>query len=605
MNSSRQPSDKLPLNAKLKTLPDAPGVYLFYDNRGKIIYIGKAKSLKKRITSYFHKEKHEHVKVRLMVKRITDVSFVIVETEFDALLLENTLIKKWQPRYNVLLKDDKTFPWICIKKEAFPRVFSTRRPVKDGSEYFGPYASVKTMNALLELIRRLYKLRNCNLNLSEENIKKGKYKVCLEYHIGNCNGPCCGYETEGAYKETISHIRQLIKGHIGSIVQHMKKMMQAHAKNYAFEEAHVLKEKIELIVNYQKKSTVVSSKISNIDVFSIKSHADIAFVNFFKIINGAIVQSHSIELKKKLKESEAELLGYAITDLRLRLKSDSKEIIVPILPDICLPDIKYTIPQRGEKKHLLELSERNVKYFMMSYLKSLHEKKSITPASRIMASLAVDLKLKEKPVHIECFDISNMQGSDAVAAMSVFINARPSKKMYRIFNIKTVEGPNDYASLEEVVYRRYKKTLEEKNALPQLIIIDGGKGQLSAALKSLRKLDIEHQVSIIGIAKKLEEIFLPGDNIPLYLDKRSESLRLIQKLRNEAHRFGIKHYRIKAEKRLINSELYSIKGIGEKTIEKLMQHFKSVTMLKKADYDEVVRVIGQAKAKILWDGLKE
>lgn len=587
------------LTEKVKVLPDVPGVYQFLDAHNKIIYIGKAKNLKKRVASYFGKEKYDNAKIRLMAKKISDVRFVIVETEFDALLLENTLIKKWQPRYNVLLKDDKTFPWICIKNEDFPRVFHTRTILKDGSDYYGPYASVKTMYALLSLIRQLYKLRSCNYKLTPENILQKKYKLCLEYHIGNCLGPCQGLESTEHYSETITQVRDLIKGNLSAVVQKMQQLMKTHAQKYEFEKAQAIKEKIDLLVSYQKKSTVVSTTINNVDVFAINSDDNIAFVTYFKVINGAIVQSHTITLKKKLGEPPAVLLGFAVTDIRLRLQSTSKEVIVSEKPDSQLPGIKYTVPHRGDKKHLLELAQKNVRYYMLQHSKQLTEKKPVVPGERIMQTLSKDLRLKEKPVHIECFDISNLQGTDSVAAMSVFINARPAKKEYRLFNIKTVDGPNDYASLEEVVYRRYKRLVDEKKKLPQLIIIDGGKGQLSAAVKSLDKLGLLKMIAVIGIAKKLEEIFFPNDSIPLYLDKRSESLRLIQFMRNEAHRFGIKHYRKKAEKRVSHSELHSIKGIGETTASKLLSHFKSVKAVKDAPLEMLSEIVGKAKAHLI------
>ena len=585
----------------ITSLPDKPGVYQYFDASEKIIYIGKAKNLKKRVSSYFTNKTNDNAKLRMLVSKIQNIKFIIVETEFDAFLLENTLIKKFQPRYNVLLKDDKTFPWICIKNERFPRIFSTRNIIKDGSEYYGPYAYVRTMNVLLELIKQIYPLRNCNYNLSQENIEQGKLKVCLEYHLGNCKGPCINLQNEDDYNNTIKQIKNLVKGNISSVIHELKELMRQYATSLEYEKAQLVKEKIDMIANYQSKSIVVSATINNVDVFSIISDNDAAFVNYFKVINGAIVQSHTLELKKKLEETEDELLSLAITDIRLRFNSDAREIIVPFKPEIAIPGVKFLVPQIGDKKNLLSLSERNVRYYMLERKKQMMNLKKETPAERILNTLKKDLHMKETAQQIECFDISNMQGIDSVASMVVFKNAKPSKKDYRIFNIKSVEGPNDFASIEEVVYRRYKRILEENDNLPQLIIIDGGKGQLSSAMKSLTALGLIDKISIIGIAKKLEEIFFPGDSIPLYLDKRSESLKLIQNLRNEAHRFGIKHYRKKAEKRVIKSEFFSIKGIGPKITEKLFINFKSVNAIKEAPLEEIEKCIGKAKAKLMKD----
>jgi len=583
----------------LSNIPTLPGVYQFFDETKKIIYIGKAKNLKKRIASYFQKKEGLDNKVKVMLKRAHSLNYIIVDTEYDALLLENSLIKKWQPRYNILLKDDKTFPWICIKNEAFPRVFSTRHIIKDGSEYFGPFASVKTMYVLLDLIKKIYKLRTCKHNLAADNIKQKKYKVCLEYHINNCNGPCEAYETEEQYNETIKHIRHLVKGNISMVVQELKKMMQLYASHYEFEKAQIVKEKLDLLHNYQNKSTVVNSNINNVDVFSIKSLPHKAFVNYFKLINGAIVQSHNLEFNKKLDESDAEILTFAILDIRLRFNSTAKEVLIPLKIKSSIPGVKFSVPMIGDKKQLLELSQRNVNYFLLDCVKKEHEKNPKLKEERLLIQLKDDLKIKKHPKHIECFDISNMQGTHSVGALVVFKNSKPAKKEYRIFNIKTVEGPNDFASLEEVIFRRYKRVLDETQTMPQLIIIDGGKGQLSAAVKSLQKLNLMDKVSVIGIAKKLEEIFFPFDSIPLYLDKRSESLRLIQRIRDEAHRFGIKHYRKKAEKGTINSELQQIKGIGTETINKLLSAYKSVAEIKKQSKEELEKIIQPSKAEKL------
>lgn len=588
------------INDILKTLPDNPGVYQYFDETGKIIYVGKAKNLKKRVNSYFVKE-HEYGKINVLVRKIADIKFIIVDTEFDALLLENNLIKKYQPKYNVLLKDDKTFPWICIKHEAFPRVISTRHFIRDGSQYFGPYASVRMMNTLLDLIKSLYQLRTCGLNLSKEAISKGKYQVCLEYHIKNCKGPCEGLQTEEEYYETITQIKEIIKGNINSVTKQLKDLMTEYSAKMEFERAHFVKERIDLLEKYQSKSLVVNANIHNVDVFSITTDEDTAYVNYFKVINGAIIQSHTVELKKKLDETPEELLALAIVDFRERFSSNSPEIIIPFEIDIEIPRVSITVPQIGDKKKLLELSERNVKFYMLEKQK---QKDLVDPerhTKRILQQMSKDLRLKEQPVHIECFDNSNIQGNYPVAAMVVFKNAKPDKKEYRHFNIKTVEGPNDFASMEEVIFRRYSRLIEENKPLPQLIVVDGGKGQLSSALKSLEKLDLRGKISIIGIAKKLEEIYYPEDSIPLYLDKKSETLKVIQQMRDEAHRFGITHHRNRRSKGTIKTELTEITGIGEATSELLLKEFKSIKRIKQATIKEIAEIIGNAKAKVVFE----
>lgn len=584
----------------LRTLPDNPGVYQYYDAEGKIIYVGKAKNLKKRVLSYF-KDQHDSGKTMVLVKKIVDIKYIIVDTEIDALLLENNLIKKYQPRYNVLLKDDKTYPWICIKKEPFPRVFTTRIVVKDGSTYFGPYASGRVMHMVLDLIKQLYKLRNCNLKLDDKSIAANKFKVCLEYHIGNCKAPCVGKETEEDYDQTISEIREIIKGNINTVSRHLKILLQQYIEKMEFENAQIIKEKIDLLEKFQSKSTVVSPTINNVDVFSIVSDEKSGYVNFLKVMNGAIIQGHTIELKKKLDESDEELLTLAIAELRDRFNSDSKEIIVPFAIDTEFPNIEFTIPQRGDKKHLLELSERNVEYYKREKIKQESLVDPERHTKRILEQMKKDLHLSEEPRHIECFDNSNFQGAYPVAAMTVFKDAKPSKKDYRHFNIKTVEGPDDFASMEEVIYRRYKRVLEENQPLPQLIVVDGGKGQLSSAIESLEKLGLRGKVGIIGIAKKLEEIYFPNDSIPMYLDKRSETLKIIQQIRDEAHRFGITHHRSKRDKGTLKTELTEIKGISTTTAQKLLSHFKSVKNIKEADEAEMVEIIGKSKAKIVFD----
>ena len=592
------------IQSLLKTLPNNPGVYQYYDSEGKIIYVGKAKDLKKRVSSYFSKDQSENGKTHILVKKIVDIKFIIVDTELDALLLENNLIKKYQPRYNVLLKDDKTYPWICVKNERFPRVFTTRNIVKDGSVYFGPYASVKVMHTVLDLIKQLFKLRNCNLNLSEQNIKAKKFKVCLEYHIGNCKGPCVGHESEEEYNQTISSIKEIIKGNINTVSKHLKRILQTHVEKLEFEKAHIIKEKIDALEKFQSKSTVVSPTITNVDVFSITSDEKTAYVNFLKVVNGSIIQGHTIELKKKLDESNQELLALSIVELRERFHSDAKEVIVPFEIETEFPNIDFIIPQRGDKKHLLELSERNVEYYKREKIKQESLVDPERHTKRILEQMKKDLRLTEEPRHIECFDNSNFQGAYPVAAMTVFKDCKPSKKNYPHFNIKTVEGPDDFASMEEIIYRRYKRVLEENQSMPQLIVIDGGKGQLSAALESLDKLGLRGKVAIIGIAKKLEEIYFPGDSIPMYLDKRSESLKIIQQIRDEAHRFGITHHRNKRDKGTLKTELTEIKGISDTTAQKLLSHFKSVKKVKEANEKELTEIIGKAKAKIILDFYK-
>ncbi|MDO6595643.1 excinuclease ABC subunit UvrC [Oceanihabitans sp. 2_MG-2023] len=587
------------LKIQLKTLPSAPGVYQYFDEEGTLIYVGKAKNIKKRVSSYFTKT-HENGKTRVLVRKIASVKHIVVETETDALLLENNLIKKNKPRYNVLLKDDKSYPWICLKKERFPRVFSTRRVFKDGSEYFGPYTSMKTVSTLLDLIKGLYQLRTCNYDLSPEKIAAGKYKVCLEYHLGNCKGACEGLQTAQAYEENIIAIREILKGNFKDSLSQFKQQMKQFAEEMQFEEAQKIKEKIQVLENYQAKSTIINPKISNVDVFSIVSDESFGYVNFLQISYGSIIRSHTLEIKKKLDETDQELLELAITEIRQRFNSNSKEIYVPFKVNVG-ENLKITIPQLGDKKHILDLSIRNAKYFRMDRFKQIKITDPDRHVKRIMAQMKADLRLGEAPRHIECFDNSNIQGTHPVAACVVFKNGKPSKKDYRHFNIKTVVGPDDFASMEEVVYRRYKRLLDEKQPLPQLIIIDGGKGQLSSALKSLDALELRGKIAIIGIAKRLEELFYPNDPIPLYLDKKSETLKIIQQLRNEAHRFGIEHHRNKRSKTALNTELESIPGIGDKTIIELLKTFKSVKRISNAKLDELEAVVGVSRANKIYN----
>lgn len=590
---------QIPLEIQLSTLPESPGVYQFYDSEEKILYVGKAKILKKRVASYFTK-KHAYGKTRVLVKKIKSIRHIVVPTESDALLLENNLIKKYRPRYNVLLKDDKSYPFICIKNERFPRIFSTRKIVKDGSEYFGPYTSMRTIKTLLDLIKSVYPLRTCNYDLSKDKIESGKYKLCLEYHLGNCKGPCEGLQNLEEYNRQIADIREIIKGNFKYSLHYFKRQMKDLAAEMKFEEAQRIKEKIEVLANYQVKSTIVNPKINNVDVFSIISDDAFAYINFLQLSHGSIVRSHTMEIKKKLDEEDTELLQLAVIEIRQRFNSESRELYLPFKITV-VPDLKVTVPKLGDKKKILELSERNAKFFRQERFKQIRIIDPDRHTNRIMAQMKKDLRLAVEPRHIECFDNSNIQGSNPVAACVVFKNGKPSKKEYRHYNIKTVEGPDDFASMEEVVFRRYKRLMAEDEPLPQLIIIDGGKGQLSSALKSLDVLDLRGKIAIVGIAKRLEEIYFPEDPIPLYLDKKSESLKVIQQLRNEAHRFGIIFHRNKRSKAAINSELISIEGIGEKTAEELLKSFKSVKRIKEASLEKLSQKVGMARAKKIYE----
>ncbi len=584
----------------LADIPHKPGVYQYYDVTDTLIYIGKAKDLKNRVSSYFNQDKSQlNGKTKVLVAKIRKVTFTIVDTEIDAWLLENSLIKKHQPRYNILLKDDKTYPWIIIKKEAFPRLFLTRNLVKDGSTYFGPYASLSMMHTILDLIKATYPLRNCNLPLSKKNIDAGKFKVCLEYQIGNCKGPCQNYQTTANYNKNIEEIKNILSGKIGSVIKDVKQVIKNAVANLHFEQAHQYQQKLLILEKYQSKSTVVSSAISNVDVVSIASDERYAFVNYLKIINGSIIQTQTIEIKKRLDETDEELLTIAITEFRTKFNSTSKEIIVPF--EIILADehLKFTVPKLGEKKNLLELSQKNVLYFKREKLNQYEKLNPDLRTDRILTQMQKDLRLTQLPQHIECFDNSNFQGKYPVSAIVVFKDAKPSKKDYRHFNVKTVEGPNDFATMEEAVFRRYKRMLDEEQTLPQLIIIDGGKGQLSSAVSSLKKLGIANKVTIIGIAKRLEEIYYPNDSYPLYLDKKSETLKLIQQLRDEAHRFGITFHRKKRDQGTLKTELESITGIGKATANKLLIKFKSVSKIKTANETALAEVLNKTQIKTL------
>ncbi|WP_321997538.1 excinuclease ABC subunit UvrC [Draconibacterium orientale] len=588
------------LKTLISVLPNKPGIYQYLDQTNTIIYIGKAKNLRKRVSSYFTKN-HDHRKTALLVRNIADIKHMVVESEQDALLLENNLIKKYQPRYNIRLKDDKSYPWICIKNEAFPRVFKTRDLVRDGSKYFGPYTSVYTVRTLLELFKSEYKLRTCNYNLSPENIASGKYKVCLEYHIGNCKGPCEGYVSVEEYEQGIADIADILKGNISGVIKHLEGMMADMAENLNFEEAAAIKEKYDSLKRYQSRSTVVSPVITDVDVYSIEEDENFAFINYLKIIKGAIIQTFTLEIKKGLDENTEELLLAGIIEIRQKIFSNAREILVPFKLENVIENVTFRVPQRGEKKQLLDLSKRNAKYFRLEKDKQAVLKNPQVRTDRILNTIKKDLQLKELPERIECFDNSNLQGTNPVAACVVFKNAKPAKKEYRHFNIKTVEGPNDFASMEEVVFRRYKRLKEENKPLPNLIVVDGGKGQLSATMKAMDKLELRGKITVIGIAKRLEEIYFPGDSVPLYINKNSETLKVIQHLRDEAHRFGITFHRDKRSKSFIKSELGNINGIGEKTTEKLLKDFKSVKQIKLQKLDALEASIGKAKARVVYD----
>ena len=586
------------LALKVKALPSSPGVYQYLDENGTIIYVGKAKNLKNRVSSYFNKNQ-ENRKTILLVRRIVDLHYIVVDTENDALLLENNLIKKYQPKYNIQLKDDKTYPWICIKREPFPRVFSTRRLVRDGSQYFGPYTNVKVLYTLLTLLKELFPIRNCNFDLSASNIKKGKFKVCLEYHIGNCKGPCEGKESEEEYQQYIQQIANISKGNLTPVFELLEQKMHYHAEKYEFELAQKMKEKMDILDRYRSKSTIVSPTIDKVDVITLKEDEKSFFVNYLVISNGSIIHGYTTEIKKKLDEKKEDIIGFVLPEFRERFQSDSKEIIVAEHLNLKIDGLQFFVPQRGDKKQLIDLSLRNVSYYKLEKLK---QEKIINPerhTERILEKIKKDFKLPDLPVHMECFDNSNIQGTNPVSACVVFKDGKPSKRDYRHFNVKTVEGPDDFATMEEVVYRRYKRLLEEQVSLPQLIIIDGGKGQLSSALKALEKLNLRGKVAIVGIAKKLEEIFFPGDSLPIYLDKRSESLKVIQFMRNEAHRFGITHHRNKRSKTALVSELTQIEGVGPKTQEDLMKAFKTVSVIKEKSEEELANIIGKSKAKLV------
>lgn len=585
----------------LKTLPENPGVYRYYDDDGKILYVGKAKNLKKRVLSYFG-QNVQSAKTRVMVSKIADIKFIVVESEADALLLENNLIKTLRPRYNIMLKDDKTYPWICIKNERFPRIFLTRRKVADGSEYYGPYPSITTAHVLLDMIRELFPLRTCKADLSEKNIAEGRIRPCLEYHIKRCAAPCAGFQSEKEYMEQIAMARELIRGHFSEVLSSLRKEMAGHAKALHFEKAQKIKEKIAHLENYQARSTVAGTSVNDVDVFSIVSDSEDAYVNYLRVVRGAVVQSYTMEIRKRMDEPDTELLPLAIVEIRRMFSSASKEVLLPFPLDMELEEgIKLRVPMKAEKKHLVELSEKNAR---LARMERMNKERIVDPeahTNRIMQTMKSDLRLAVEPRHIECFDNSNIQGTNAVSSCVVFKDGKPSKKDYRHFIVRTVEGPDDFATMKEVIYRRYRRLVEEGQPLPDLIIVDGGKGQLSAAYEIIQELGIADKVSMIGIAKRLEELFYPGDPLPLYLDKRSVTLRIIQQLRDEAHRFGITHHRLRRSKSALVSELDDIKGIGAKTREALLTRFGSVEKIRRASPGELAAEIGDARAKLILD----
>ena len=588
------------LELQLKTLPSEPGVYRYYDKKGELLYVGKAKNLKNRVLSYFNKSQLGY-KTRMMVSKIVRLETTVVNSEYDALLLENNLIKEYQPFYNILLKDDKSYPWICIKKEPFPRIFLTRNVIKDGSEYYGPYAKVKQAKTLIEVIKNIYKLRTCSLNLSPEKIKEGKYKVCLEYHIKNCAGPCEGLETEEEYAQKLNAIRGIIKGEFKAAREYLEAEMYNYAAKLEFENAQQSKEKLQILENYQTHTTIVSSNINDVDVFGIISDEAAAYVNYFKIKNGSIIQSYTTEIKKMLDETDEEILEEALIEIRNKFNSTSTEIFLPFHLNIEIPHVKLIVPKLGDKKRIVELSEKNAMEYRVEKLKQVQIVDPERHTNRIMAEMKKLLRLPKEPRHIEGFDNSNIQGTNPVSACVVFKDGKPSKADYRIFHVKTVEGPNDFATMEEVIYRRYSRLLDEGEPLPQLILIDGGKGQLSSAVKSLKLLGLYGKISIIGIAKRLEEIFFPEDPVPLYLDKKSETLKVLQRVRDESHRFGVKHHRTRRKNSTIKSELEEIPGVGEKTIQQLLSKLKSVKRIKEASLETLEEILGKSKAKAVWE----
>ena len=588
------------LELQLKTLPSDPGVYRYYDKNENLLYVGKAKNLKKRVLSYFNKNLPGY-RIKIMVGKIHRLETTIVNSEYDALLLENNLIKEHQPFYNVMLKDDKTYPWICIKNEDFPRIFLTRTKIKDGSEYYGPYAKVRPAKILLDTIKHIYKLRTCNLNLAPKKIDEGKYKVCLEYHIKNCEGPCEDLESKEDYDEKIDAIRGIIKGDFQTAKKFLVNQMMKYAENLQFENAQTIKERLNILEDYQVKNTVVNPSIDDVDVFGMTSDETAAYVNYFKIRNGNIIQSFTTEIKKIIEESDEDILEEALIEIRQKFESNSKEVLIPFHLTVEIPNVKLIVPKMGDKKRIVELSEKNAKEYRIEKLKQVQIVDPERHSNRIMAEMQKLLRMPVEPRHIEGFDNSNIQGTNPVSACVVFKDGKPSKADYRIFHPKTVVGPDDFKTMEEVIFRRYKRMLDEGESLPQLILIDGGKGQLSSAIKSLKLLGLYGKITIVGIAKRLEEIFFPEDPIPLYLDKKSETLKILQRVRDEAHRFGVKHHRTRRSNSTIKSELEEIPGIGGKTIELLLSKLKSVKRIKESSLETLEEILGKSKAKMVWE----
>jgi len=584
-------------------MPDRPGIYIFRDAEGTVLYVGKAKSLKKRVSSYFLSRVSG--KTLIMVNKAASLEHQVVYNESDALLLENNLIKIHQPRYNILLKDDKTFPWICIRNEPFPRVFLTRKVISDGSLYNGPYTSVQSVKTLVDLVRHLFQLRTCSLPLNTRSIGDGRFKVCLEYHLGNCKAPCVGLISEEEYREQIDKVIRIIRGDVSTVKSHLESLMNDYARELKYEEAQKIKEKLEMISRYRSKSLVVNASVKNVDVFGFINAETSAFVSYMKVVEGAIVQTYSIELKIRMEEEKESLLSTAITEIRQRVLSDSPEVIVPFMPDIKIDKIKFSVPSRGDRLKLLELANKNALFFKMERLKKASEKSKEARTERNLEKMMKDLNMPLIPLYIECFDNSNIQGESPVASCVVFRNGKPSNKEYRHFNIKTVEGPNDFASMEEVIYRRYSRLISEGKLLPQLVVVDGGKGQLSSAMKSIDALNMRDKVSVIGIAKRLEEIYFPDDSVPLYLDKNSISLKIIQHIRDEAHRFGITFHRLKRSSIMNVSALDEISGIGEKTKEILLKKYGSVKKISLAPAGEIENLIGKKKAAIIIAAVKK
>ncbi len=585
----------------LKSLPHKPGVYKYFDAEDVIIYVGKAKNLKKRVSSYFSKQHHENRKTAILVSKIQRIEFTVVDTEMDALLLENSLIKEFQPRYNISLKDDKTYPYIRVSAERYPKVFPTRNPVRDGSEYFGPYANVKVMHTVLDLVKKLYPTRNCHLVMSPASVAAGKHKICMEYQLGNCKGPCEGHQSEASYNESIAHIKYLLKGHLGEVKQHLKGLMLQSAAALQFEEAQEYKEKLDSLERYQSKSTVVSTTLGDLEVYSISSTEKVAFVNFLRVSQGLIVVSRNVEIRKKLDESDAELLEATVAEMRAQYGDDCKEIVLSQPLDLEFPGVGITVPKMGDKRRLLELSMKNTLLYKQEKLSQYEKLNPELRVDRLMEQMKKDLRLSEMPKHIECFDNSNFQGTYPVSACVVFKNGKPAKSEYRHFNVRTVEGPDDFATMKEALTRRYSRLQEEGKPLPQLIVVDGGKGQLSAAVEALKAMGLYGKLAIVGIAKRLEEIYYPGDPLPMYIDKKSETLKVIQHMRDEAHRFGITHHRSRRDRGTLRTALTEVPGVGEETARALLKHFKSVTRVKEASVDTLAGVVGRAKAKIIVD----